>query len=80
MFPLANDINEPVCTSSAPQHLTEEEQVLLLGQSLQHGLQFLTYELDQSILYVTVRDIDHEDKGRWVGRLILLQEGKTAYK
>lgn len=31
MFPLANDINQPVSTSSVTQHLTEEEQFSYLG-------------------------------------------------
>lgn len=31
MFPLANDINRPICTSSVTQHLTEDEQFSYLG-------------------------------------------------
>lgn len=45
---------------------------LLLWKFFQHSLQFFTYKLDKSILYVTVWNINHEDKGWWIRRLIFL--------
>ena len=51
-------------------------EVPLLWKSLQHGFQFFTYKLHKSILDVTVRHVNHEDEGWWVGRLILLHESK----
>lgn len=58
--------------------VTQSAALPLLGQFLQHSLQLLTYKLHETVLDVTVRNIDHEDEGGRVGRLVLLQESRQS--
>lgn len=78
MSSLAKDTKGPTHESGNTAEVTQRAALPLLGQFLQHSLQLLTYKLHETVLDVTVRNIDHEDEGGRVGRLILLQESRQS--
>lgn len=47
------------------------------GQLLQQSLQLVAYQFDQSTFNVVIGNVNHEDVGRWIRRLVVLWKKAT---